>query len=500
MLANLGFLVLCLFLGALIGFSPIPGAVLTGGLGMALLLFVVPVRLALWTCLVVCFVLVGPAESLGRVPRVFWLSYLLGLFLLAKAGLTWAGGLSAGYWVASPRRVPAHSILLWIVLITVFLFGSIAEEISLVEFMLGSRDYLWLWGFAVLVLASRISTQEQAQWIRLLQWIVILQLPLVIYQHFFVIGISRFASHDAVVGLFGGNPEGGGASGAMGFFSLLMALYAIGRQRTGQGSRLFGITVVGGALLSIALAEVKFVAIAAPLVALVYFGPSQVLRSPKALVWIAIFAIASPAILYGYWRAFEAPGAKGYGSFERYLSLIVERNTDTRHIDLQSGEMGRIAAIRFWKDQSDFQKSPLTVAFGHGVGASRIGVFAGHLAQKYRFRIARSSLTVLLWEFGVVGTAYVVLLLLAGWRAATNLTRRMRDQSGEMQAISRLISAVFATALIGLPYNTDLVGTPQFQLLMVLSVAWLVAARKEYRSDMPELSARVGWQVVARTS
>lgn len=469
------------FLGWAVAIAPVPAVILGMGLVGLMSLFLIGDRVALWATLIICLAMVGPVESFGRVPKIFWLSYFLGLFLFAKASLIWMGRRHNQNNQAT--NAGGFPVVLFTLLILILVVGTAIAAPDSLQVMLASRDYVWIWGFFALVVALRIQLQEQIKWFRLLPWLVVLQVPVVIYQHFFVAGSTLFASHDAVTGLFGGNPEGGGASGAMGFFALLMALYTIDRMRSGHAGIWVTLLIVASALTSIALAEVKYVAMTAPVIALAFFGVRETIRSPKALASILLLLLASPAILYGYWKAFEAPGAKGHASFEKYLSLIVERNVDQEQIDFRTGEMGRVAAILFWVDKNSFATDPVTTSIGHGAGSSRIGLIEGEVAKNYRFNIARSTLVVFLWEAGALG-AFCLVVLLMTLAARTNaVMRSMPKSDGEARAVMRLSSAAFVVALISLPYNTDLIGTPQFQLLFVMCCAALYMSRYRLKSQ-----------------
>jgi len=461
------------FFGVAAGFAPVQAVILFGLLAGPALLFLIGANTAIWITIIVCFVLVGPLESRLQVPKVFWATYLLGLFLFGLAILQFVKAKSTPQKSVGSPQFHVVPVIVGL-LVSSIVFGSMAAKADIVQLALGSRDYVWLWGYMLLILASGISIDRQLQWIRFLPWVVVLQMPLVVYQHFFIAKSTRFTTHDAIVGLFGGNPEGGGASGAMGFFSLLMALYMIGRMKSGCASRLSTFLVVSSALICIGLAEVKYVAMAVPIVVVAFFGVGAIFKSAKTLVLAMALIFSGPLILYGYSNIFTEPGARGYGSFEAYVTVMIENNLTPQDINPRTGEMGRVAAIKFWASKNSLAKEPVETLFGHGIGASRIGIFPGEVAKRYPFTIARSTMAVMLWEIGVVGLTCVVLLLLAWLAKARRLLRSSIGQQGETKAILQLTSAALVAALLSIPYNTDLIGTPQFQLLIIILITALV--------------------------
>ena len=462
-------------------------AVFPKGIGAVIVLLLaavaamlIPAKFIVWLLVVLTWVVIGPVQSLGRVDKTHWLPYLVALLLMFKALALSAGFRSLAIrpmTVDAPSRQNRHlSIVVAFVLglSAVAAFGTAVALPDPIQLVLATRDYLWLWGVLAVIIVSRMDFEQVRKLFVFLPWVVVVQVPLVLYQRF-ALSKGELATRDAVVGLFSGNPDGGGASGAMGIFSALMAAYVLVRARAGLCSWWFAVLVGLAALVSIGLAEVKFVAIISPIIFVAVLGLGSVLRNPRVLLGIAVLVLASPLVLYGYWKSFEGVGAKTHASFERYVTLIIERNFDDGDIQRFSGEISRAAAVTFWWDQIRFQTDPVTASVGHGIGATRIGAFPGYLARKYTFKIARSSMVVLLWEVGLFGFALTVALLVLGWRRAEVLGQQFSGSNAEALCLMRLAAGVMVSTLLYLPYNTDFVGTPQAQLLFVLSCSaiWL---------------------------
>lgn len=475
-------------LGFLIAWAPTPTGILFGAVVIGLfLVFGLPAYFLCTMLVVMTLALVGPLESLARVPKVFWLPYLLGLVLAFKALLT----------AKAPVRVKSESsqnlvssgFLKFIAgtFVVLTLVGVLVNASDPMQVILASRDYFWLSGLLALVLAAGLPANKLLSWLRLFPWLIVIQAPLIIYQHFILAKSTSYTTHDAVVGLFGGNPESGGASGAMGLFSLVVAVYAIARMRQGLMRKRFGFIVVSCALLAIGLAEVKFVVLIAPIVVLAFFGLGEIVRRPGAMLWLAGLIILTPVFLFGYWQMFTPAGAKGYGSFDKYVTNVIETNLDATQISA-TGEMGRITAIKFWAQESAKEANPLTTALGHGIGSSRLGIFPGEVAVRYRFNIARSSMVILLWETGVVGLSLVVSLLLAGIAFASRVQKKIAPEAREKIISCRFAAAVFTISLLGLSYNSDLLGTPQFQLLVVMAFSVLIVLGREAVALSSQLS------------
>jgi hypothetical protein len=482
--ALLGLLLLMfgvVLVGYLLAYSPKIIAAVVGLVGLLSAVLLVSPQVALALAVVTCMFVVGPAESIGRVDRVFWASYLFTALLAVKALMARFGRMTQmprwGATVPDPgARQPFTNVGMLVgALLAIGCFSTLYASSDAMQTMLATRDYLWMWGALALVVVTRMPSAHLTQVVRLLPWAVVLQVPLVVYQRYAVY-VGKVRSWDAVVGLFGGNPDGGGASGSMGVFAVLMATYTVLRARAGLVSPWFAALVCAATVISVALAEVKIVPLISPILVVAMFGLRTTLHRPKVLLGLVLVALSAPLVLYGYWRTFEQ-GNQGRGTFERYVEVIVERNLDDRGNTLGSIEMGRVAALKFWWQKADFAGQPIESLAGHGIGATRIGFFAGDVARKYPFKIARSSFAVLLWELGLLGTLAVVALLLAAWRRAVTAETQWAMPDPELLCALRLSAGVMAASLLYLPYNTDIVGTPQTQLVVVLMCAVIWRAR-----------------------
>ena len=168
-------------------------------------------------------------------------------------------------------------------------------------------------------------------------------------------------------------------------------------------------------------------------------------------------------------------GARGAASQSvgAYVNQVIERNSGDQQINFRTGEMGRVAALKLWLDDHQ-TNDPLHLLLGHGIGASRIGIVVGEVAQKFRFEIGRSSVVILLWEGGVVATmALLLAIALAAWRG----------YKLALAAPTPAQSVVFRTSAIGLtlawvmlPYGPDFVSVSQAQLIAILMFATILGA------------------------
>lgn len=421
---------------------------------------------------VLIYLVVGQLQYFAHVQKAFWIPYLVGAFLLVTLPLTLMG-----------RRVNASKsgflsyeialALFFILLIT----ATILNGSGLLLIMLSIKDYLFLWVFYILITAGLVALPTVDKFWQWLPWLVPLQLPVVIYQHF-VVAPRRDSAHlkgaswDAVVGLFGGDPEGGGASGAMAIFIEFAIVLVVSHWRSGIVSTRRMIFIATTGLACVALAEVKFAILMIPVgIALLYRG--DLLRRPVQTLSMLMIATASAfSILVAYQMQFAYSHSEESKSIQAYVDSMVGRQTDVKQIGL-TGEMGRGTALRLWWFKHGATE-PVHFFLGHGVGATFSGQTAtGDVARKYPFNLRRSSLTCLLWESGLLGTAALALALLLGSEKARRTAAQVERASLWRASILRASSVGLLLLLFELPYNTDFLDVPSIQFLAIVMLAYV---------------------------
>ena len=333
---------------------------------------------------------------------------------------------------------------------------------------------------------------------RSLYWVFYAQFPVVFYQLLFVVP-QRVVVHgeeekwDSVVGTFGGDPMGGGNSAVMGLFCLLIMLLKVSEFKHGLTSfKSMSMHVILGLGLCI-VGEVKFVILLSPiLLAWVWVIPSFVKGVSKVnikallLIFVAMALLITLAIVIlaaGYSTAFGSdPTQSSLAVFINSLSYIFDPN-----YIMPSGEVGRFTTLIFWLKNNDLWGLSGTL-FGYGLNATNSGsaVSPGFLNLTYNLILDSTSLSMLLWEVGIVGTVLFVGLILYILKIVQPKPLLEREQldSQDLQLLSFAPAfSVFAiSCLLSLPYSKILTITPMLQFLFYLSLgASLVIRRSVYR-------------------
>jgi hypothetical protein len=331
-----------------------------------------------------------------------------------------------------------------------------------------------------------------------LYWVFYAQFPMVLYQLLFVVP-QRVAAYgeedkwDSVVGTFGGNPMGGGNTAAMGLFCLLIMLLKISEFKHGLTTfKSMALHIILGFGLCI-VGEVKFVILLSPiLMCWVWLMPSYVKGMSKINLKALLLIFSGMALLITFAIIILAAGySSAFGSDPTESSLSIFLSSldyifDPNYI-LPSGEIGRFTTLTFWLRNNDFWGLSGTL-FGYGLNATNSGsiVSPGFLNLTYNLILDSTSLSMLLWEVGAVGTVLFIGLIIYTLKIVQPkplLERETLDQQDlQLLSFSPAFSVFAISCLLSLPYSQILTITPMLQFIFYLSLgSSLVIRRSVYR-------------------
>ena len=331
-----------------------------------------------------------------------------------------------------------------------------------------------------------------------LYWVFYAQFPMVLYQLLFVVP-QRVATYgeedkwDSVVGTFGGDPMGGGNTAAMGLFCLLIMLLKISEFKHGLTTfKSMALHIILGFGLCI-VGEVKFVILLSPiLMCWVWLMPSYVKGMSKVNLKALLLIFAGMALLIALAIIILASGySSAFGSDPTESSLSVFLSSldyifDPNYI-LPSGEVGRFTTLTFWLKNNDLWGLSGTL-FGYGLNATNSGsiVSQGFLNLTYNLILDSTSLSMLLWEVGAVGTLLFIGLIIYTLKIVHPkplLDREKLDQQDlQLLSFSPAFSVFAISCLLSLPYSQILTITPMLQFIFYLSLgSSLVIRRSVYR-------------------
>ncbi|MGL4352018.1 MAG: capsular biosynthesis protein, partial [Plesiomonas shigelloides] len=284
-----------------------------------------------------------------------------------------------------------------------------------------------------------------------------------------------------------GDPMGGGNTGALGCFCLLVMLIKLSEFRHDLISRRSVVLHILVAFAICVLAEVKFVILLSPLLlAWVWLSPSYVSGMKSydlkhllliALAMAALVAVAVLVLAASYSSAFAGAGQQGaLALFVDSLGYIFDPN----HINPKTGELGRVTTLFFWASNGDYHGFS-NLMFGYGLNTTNHGsTLPGFLNPLFNVLLDSTALSILLWEVGLVGTLlFIVLIVMLLWYSRP---RPLLDRQQLSRADIRLLSyqpafiAFGIAGLLSLPYSQLLMLIPaqQFIFYFVLGAALVI--------------------------
>lgn len=411
----------------------------------------------------VTLLVVGVVGYYTGFQQIFWLPYLIatgvfGLHLLKAVRI-------------APAQPPSPSIKLplfislYIAFVASLAFATFINCPSLPVFLVGLKIYLpfFLLTFVVANLRDPGALCERAE--NFLLILPFIELPFVLHQHYFIMRAGgSIGNWDAVVGTFGGNPEGGGASPVLMLYCILSILTATGMMTARRLSISKALIVVSANLVIILHAEVKAFFLLMPLAFAIQHWRAVISRPLTTVLFAAIIAGGIYGIQHFYFSTYLT------NSYYETHSLW-EQVFDPDAINDTTGEVGRFASVAFWQANSG---DLLHMLAGYGVAATRVKsiVALGVLGERFwPLNIAATSAAALLWESGLIGAT----LFFATLASAFLTTWRVRFGKDSVSAARMsMLSATVALLSCFCFYNNTVLDNPAVALLLALSLglAW----------------------------
>ena len=440
-------------------------------------------QIYLWVTLVVC----GMVQYFTGISAVLWLPFVLACAMLLLMML------QTRY---TPFVLDHRERIIAVVFVAFFAMATVSTVLQngVVVTIVGLKNELAIALVMFCLLMGFCRESQIHRLTRTMYWIFYAQFPVMLYQLMVVVPKrvaikGEFEMWDSVVGTFGGDPMGGGNTAALGLFCLLIMLLKVSEYRHGVASKTSTAFHVISAFIMCILGEVKFVILIAPiLLAFVWFVPSYMhgmkrynakiilimIGGSVALLVLAVFALAS-----SYSSAFGADPSKG--AFELFIESM-EYIFDPNFI-MENGELGRMTTVFFWLKNSDLYGLP-SLLFGYGLNATNHGssVAPGFLNNVFNVLLDSTSMSMLLWEIGLIGTC--LFLLMVGMVVWVCIPKPMLHGANMDLADIQLVAyqpAYIAFGLAGLmsiPYSQILMLVPMMQFMFFFSLGAALVIRK----------------------
>jgi hypothetical protein len=358
----------------------------------------------------------------------------------------------------------------------IFIASTIFNRPGATQLIVAAKSAWPMMGILFALVWFRWSHERQIRLWQILVIVAFVQLPVVLYQHFIIAPKRIMTSHDAVVGTFGGSMGGGGNSALLVLFMIGVMSYAIARWDKGlmKSKRLILISAVG--LAVILLGEVKAAFIWMPIAFCFVLRRRMMDNLFSFIGYLALIAALSGAIWITYSALYWGKAVHEQQSVSGALEASGGYFFDPNEINYETGEVGRAASLAIWAKDSTSTLGSRLIGYGPGAIKAGPGFGTGKLYARFApLHIDPTTMAVLLWDVGLVGTISYLLIyvfvLIAGWRY-------LRDKNGNAEQRSMVEAAQAMMILIVslLIYNRTLVDDPAMQLLFAFAAGTILQA------------------------
>jgi hypothetical protein len=438
----------------------------------------------IWSIAILALLVVGQLMYFLGLNQAVWIPYGLGLLLFLRAPVAYANSALSRLHLSPSLTLPVFIFIGFVIL------SMIINASPLTQALRATKSYIFLWGIFLLIAYWGVKLETLNRIFKFCIVVAFIQLPLVLYQYLIIapkrsnLGGIHGVSWDAIVGGFGGDPMGGGASGTMAWFLVFVTVLSIALHRRNMLRKMSLAAVITTSLVCIGLAEVKVVVILLPLAMGALFIPYIKQNPIKALLAFILSIMAGIAILILYSDLHSEKAGGGSLNFD-VIAVLYDSfwySLDPSFINFSTGEMGRFASIAHWWHENGLN-DPIHTLFGHGPGSSGTSsVFgSGEVARKYPFDINRSTLSIFLWDIGLVGVFSYLTIIVQGMILALKESRRPTItpiQAATLEAIFGGLSMI----IIMLPYGKDVTEVPALGMLIMLFLGYVSLINSNHKA------------------
>ncbi|MCY9855255.1 capsular biosynthesis protein [Vibrio mediterranei] len=437
--------------------------------------------------LLLALVVCGLVQYLTGVGAVLWLPFIAAFIMVLLLVL------QTHYESMSLDGYEQTLVVLFVGFCAMVLSSTLLQN-GIVVTIVGFKNELALALVFLCLLFGFIRESQLFRVVKTLYWVFYIQFPVILYQILIVVPHrvavkGDFEKWDSVVGTFGGDPLGGGNTAALGLFCLLIMLLKLSEFRHGVITRRNAILHILAAFMLCILGEVKFVILLSPILMMyVWLSPSyvygirqndlkKVLLLLGAMVGLLAFAVFVLAATYAV--AFDSDPE--LGALKIFLDSL-QYIYDPDYV-LPTGELGRMTTLFFWLDNSQLYGWS-SVLFGYGLNATNHGssVAPGFLNTVFNVLLDSTSLSMMLWEFGLIGSLLFLAVILVALKVV--IPKECFTVDGLSTDDRQLLSwqpafvAFTIAGIISLPYSQILMLVPMLQFLFYFSLGASLVIRK----------------------
>jgi hypothetical protein len=235
-------------------------------------------------------------------------------------------------------------------------------------------------------------------------------------------------------------------------------------------------------IIPVLFSENKIIVVYFPVVFLVV-GWDYIRSRPHAMV---LAGLAMPLLLFGVLVGhYHLHWSSQYDDLEtavekNFLYSFEEKSSEDR---ARLGNMTRREAVEFWWE-SHTVFHPDTLFLGHGLGSSRLNstVVSSKTVREYGGRdLAKTGLSQLLWETGLIGTLLFFWALLAAAQHARKIAQTVESMD---RVMLRTIQAGLLMMAISLLYKGSLLNAAQMGFLLFFMFGMVAYYGQAMKNDL----------------
>lgn len=471
LISLIAFLLISIFVG-LLATTANPIIIVLGVGAIFGILIIKKPAINVWLILALGLLFVGivPLWTEGFATKVSWVVSILGFLMLFSTLFSLLVNRES-------RKNTAPFVWIGLAFFIHCVIFGLVNWYSPVEFISGIKRYFQV--ISLLFVFSWIGFTEAqvSRWLKFMVFVVIAQLPWALYQLMMLVPIRESIKYaypgmvpiDVVAGTFGASLHGGGSSGDMAIFLVIIVGFILAQINEPMLKKKKLLLFMPFALVPLFLGETKIVVIILPIIFLMVYR-KELIRRP-------IFALFS--MLIGAVITFSTVAAYSIYHGDSVDSSI----SDTVDYNLQQTGYGgnylnRTTVLSFWYSNQGLH-DPIGFVLGNGIGSAHSST-GGHVAAKFiGYGIDLNTASTLLWEQGALGTSLFVLIFVSAWNAAGKLSRAI--ESPVERAHVYAIQCALPILLIYLVYRVSFLENLPFQVFFYLMLGYLSHLWKKYK-------------------
>lgn len=404
-------------------------------------------------------ILAGPISSYFDAKVFLWIGsflFLMCFFLSVKKVIIEL--------VSSRKNV---IILMMFFLILLLFILTPGAELKKTAF----KDYIIMSLALLFVLSIHVDEDKARLMFSLVMVVSIIQFPFVLQQYFFESRQSlsmREFDWDLISGTFGFNPSGGGGNSAG--FILFQVFYVVIAIKKWKIIGLNNIEKLAFllAVLSFFMVEAKVIMVLVIFVALSTYRVRELLN-PLRLVVISGLVLSFILLILVSYNS-NSSGSNGEITIEEYVTKTYEDYFEKDVIDIETGEVSRISALKIWYKVQDDEGWLIESYIGNGLTSSKISNSHVNesIANGSLINFASTQLATYLWEIGIVGVLIFYISIFS--LVVLSFIKESDSESKYLSFMHAGSKFVFLSCLLFPVYSSTLHSSVSSQVVVLIAI------------------------------